>query len=416
MGMTTVEIPDGEIKVEELMKMIRENISQHKHISNDTRKIILAESPEIQKDLAYINSNWDIQNAGYSISSHRPVVGKVLIKGRGLVHGEVKRYVDPTILKQRDFNGSVVRILNDVERRMNLLNGIMKSDLDERIGQLKSDISAEIEEQLNLLFAAMDKNIRNKAWLAEILETKASMANDYPRKSSNEYDLGLNPFLFEEKLRNNCADAEQKKTILLQYFVGCKNVLDIGCGRGDFLERMTSEGIDAIGIDLDEDFVRYCKAKGFNVHRQDPINYLEALDDKSLDGVFLNHLVEHLKPDYLLKLLNLCYRKMIYGHYIIVAATNPLSFASLANFYIDPRHKKPVHPETLKFLLIANGFRDIETKFYAPLGDEMRLEKMRIEEHLDDKERQRIEIYNRNIDMLNSTLYGSKDYMVIGAK
>jgi len=59
-------------------------------------------------------------------------------------------------------------------------------------------------------------------------------------------------------------------------------------------------------------------------------------------------------------MIGLSYKKLIYGGTLIVETVNPQSFASFVNFYIDMSHKRPVHPETLKFLLEAAGFRELE--------------------------------------------------------
>jgi len=95
---------------------------------------------------------------------------------------------------------------------------------------------------------------------------------------------------------------------------------------------------------------------------------------------------------------------------------NPLSFASLANFYMDMSHVRPVHPETLKFLFDVTGFKEIETQFSAPVPDKARLRKLPLEEVMDDKKIAFFELYNRNIELLNGMLYGAQDYAVIGKK
>jgi O-antigen chain-terminating methyltransferase len=134
--------------------------------------------------------------------------------------------------------------------------------------------------------------------------------------------------------------------------------------------------------------------------------------------MFLDQVVEHLEPKYLIKLLELCYKKLKFGYYIVIETVNPLSLTSFANFYIDLSHKKPIHPETLKFLSESAGFRDIEVKFFSPIPDEYKLKKVEVGENIgvEEKERQIIEVYNHNIEKLNETLYGCQDYAVIGKK
>jgi O-antigen chain-terminating methyltransferase len=179
---------------------------------------------------------------------------------------------------------------------------------------------------------------------------------------------------------------------------------------------LEENGINAKGIDINEDMVIYCQSKGLNVEKSDAIEYLDKLEDKSLDSIFLDQVVEHLASKYLIKLLERCYSKLKFGYYIVIETVNPLSLTSFANFYIDLTHKKPIHPETLKFLLESAKFRDIEVKFFSPIPDEYKLKKVEIGEDVEEKERRIIETYNYNIERLNETLYGYQDYAVIGKK
>jgi len=107
---------------------------------------------------------------------------------------------------------------------------------------------------------------------------------------------------------------------------------------------------------------------------------------------------------------------MKYGFYIIIETVNPLSLFSFANFYIDLSHVKPVHPETLRFLLNTADFRDIEIKFISPVPSEMKLQRLPDLDDLTEKSRLMIGICNQNIDIINNALYGAQDYAVIGKK
>ncbi|MCK4734858.1 MAG: hypothetical protein KAT65_20560, partial [Methanophagales archaeon] len=133
---------------------------------------------------------------------------------------------------------------------------------------------------------------------------------------------------------------------------------------------------------------------------------------------FLDQVVEHLEPKYLIKLLELCHKKLKFGYYIVIETVNPLSLTSFANFYLDLSHKKPIHPETLKFLSKSAGFREIEVKFFSPIPDEYKLKKVEVGENIgvEEKEREMIGVYNYNIEKLNGILYGHQDYAVIGKK
>ena len=286
--------------------------------------------------------------------------------------------------------------------------------MDQQIELVKSEICNEIATQVRSVVAAMNQEIENRAWLANILDKKIGSNQDIEASLSTQ-ELGLNYFLFEEQFRGSRADIKQRQTAFVHYFEGCKNVLDIGCGRGEFLELLREDGIIGFGVDVDGDMVDFCTSKGLNVDKIDAISYLEKIDDKSLDGILLDQVVEHLDPNYLIKMLRLCHKKLNFGYHILIETVNPLSFVSFANFYLDLSHKKPIHPETLKFLLASVDFREIDTRFFSPIPDEMRLRKINID-GVEERNRQPIEVYNHNIDMLNNILYGPQDYVVIGKK
>ncbi len=471
----TLEIDYEEINVEEIMQKIRENIERRKE-NEDLREKEIRDSyqhqdqimnqntnpprwvDEIRRDLDYINWSWDIQNDSYLISSHRPVIGKMLVEGRNIIHGEVKRYVDPVINKQREFNESVLRILNSIVKKMPTQEEIegkldqqifnakseiegkldqqifnakseiegkfdeqifntkseIKGNLDETIGQLRPDLSIEIIEQIKSTLMDIDHEIYNRTWLANVLGEKITGYYDKEAPPGNK-ELDLNYFLFEEKFRGSRADIKQRQTSFLRYFEGCKNILDIGCGRGEFLELLRDNGIIGHGIDINEEMVKFCISKGFDVEKNDAVSYLEKLEDGSLDGIIMDQVIEHLDSHYIIKLLKLCYQKLNFGYYIVIETVNPLSLVSLTNYYIDMSHKRPIHPETLKFLINYANFRELETIFFSPIPDDKRLKKTNIEGIEGDFLRL-IEVYDQNIDKLNTILYGPQDYAIVAKK
>lgn len=456
---------EEEINVEEIMGKIREKIRKRKETGIYPEKDIiellpgpLPEKPSsdsnIQKDLRYINSNWDIKNNSYFISSHRPIVGKFLVTGRDLVHGEVKRYMDPIVWKQAEFNGSVTRLFNDAGDKLAYCNNKieqLQSEIESKIGQLRPELEnkvdnlrPEFENEINYLkFELVSKieqfeseidntikkvetnsvasfinlEIENKAWLARILDNRIEEGNRNEKiETADPNDLDINYYRFEEQFRGSREDIKERQSNFISYFTECTTVLDIGCGRGEFLELLKKYNIGAKGIDVDDTMVDYCLSKGLNVVKDDAISYLEKLDDKSLDGIFIDQVVEHLEPAYLINLLKLCFQKLKYGYYIFVETVNPLTLVSFANFYIDMTHKKPVHPETLKFLLTSAGFRDLDTKFLSPVSEEAKLEKVPMNDNLESWAKNYFDAYNHNIDKLNLILFGAQDYAVIGKK
>jgi len=464
----TIEIRDDEINVEEIMAKIRENIRRRQaagelpldpdsSIGSPSKNCPAGESDNaIQRDLSYINSNWDIHNNSYFISSHHPYIGKFLVKGRKLVHGEVQRYIDPMISRQTEFNASTVRIITLVSQRCEELNkrqqeletavSSLKQEIKENVdlharelftlesqrsadlnqhqqelktavSSLKQEVKENIDARVRELFTQMDEDIHARAWLTHVLEDRIQnelLQKSVPSASTSKENT--NYFLFEERFRGSREDIKKRQLAFLPYFEKCSRVLDIGCGRGEFLEILKNHDIGGIGVDSDPDMRAYCRSRQLEVEHSDAIAYLETLEEKSLDGIFIDQVVEHLEPDYLIRLLALCYQKMKFGYYIVIETVNPLSFVSFVNFYIDMTHKRPVHPETLQYLLSAAGFRECEKKFFSPVSDEDRLKQIGGTSDMNETERKNIDVYNHNVVMLNTVLFGAQDYAVVGKK
>ncbi len=220
-------------------------------------------------------------------------------------------------------------------------------------------------------------------------------------------------FGFEERFRGSEQDIKERQRVYLAYFQGQENILDIGCGRGEFLELLRKAGIKAIGVDTDLDMVLYCKEKGLDIVQEDAFVYLETLPDTSLGGIFAAQVIEHLEPGRVIELVKLCYRKLRSGGVLILETPNPkclMVFA--ASFYMDFSHIRPLHPEAMRFLLASAGFQDIELKYAGPVDDTRRLPS------LPDigLPGETMEAFRRGVEQLNDLLYGYQDYAVIGTK
>jgi O-antigen chain-terminating methyltransferase len=136
------------------------------------------------------------------------------------------------------------------------------------------------------------------------------------------------------------------------------DVLDIGCGRGEWLQLLRSEGIEARGVDRNRVFIDECRAAGLNVVERDALEYLRSLSDDSLNAITIFHLVEHLPFETLIRLLDEIVRTLKSGGMLIVETPNPENFmVGSCNFYTDPTHRNPIPSETLKFLIESRSLR-----------------------------------------------------------
>lgn len=134
-------------------------------------------------------------------------------------------------------------------------------------------------------------------------------------------------------------------------------VLDFGCGRGEFLDLLAERGLRHMGVDIDAGMVRRCHLKGHSeVVQADGLDYLEALEDGSLGGVFSAQVIEHLPYESLLRLLSLVRRKLDEDGILIAETVNPHSPAALKTFWVDPTHQHPIFPEVALQLCRSAGF------------------------------------------------------------
>jgi 2-polyprenyl-3-methyl-5-hydroxy-6-metoxy-1,4-benzoquinol methylase len=177
---------------------------------------------------------------------------------------------------------------------------------------------------------------------------------------------------FAEKFRGPEEYVKTGQRIYLPDFSGRQSVLDIGCGRGEFLEAMRDAGVPARGIDLSEESVATCRAKGLNAEVADLFVYLNGLPEASLDGIFCSQVVEHLPPDRLPEMIKLCAARLSRGGVLAIETPNPECLAIFAtHFYLDPTHTRPVPAALLAFYMEEFGIGRIETRKLSPAVESM---------------------------------------------
>jgi SAM-dependent methyltransferase/glycosyltransferase involved in cell wall biosynthesis len=134
-------------------------------------------------------------------------------------------------------------------------------------------------------------------------------------------------------------------------------VLDIGCGRGEFLDLLRERGLEYAGIDPDPDMVGRCRAKGHErVEVADANSYLEKCADDSIGAIFCAQVIEHMPYEELLRFYGLSLRKLAPGGLFILETVNPHSVPALKTFWVDPTHQHPLFPEVALALCEISGF------------------------------------------------------------
>jgi O-antigen chain-terminating methyltransferase len=178
-------------------------------------------------------------------------------------------------------------------------------------------------------------------------------------------------------------------------------LLDLGCGRGEWLELLCESGLEARGVDANRIFVAACKERGLNVKGEDAVEHLRALPDASVGAVTGFHIIEHLPLGTLINLVDETVRVLKPGGMAIFETPNPQNvLVGCHNFYIDPTHRHPIPCLLAQFILEARGLCNVEIVQLHPYPESFRVRDGGVE----------------LAQRFNDYFYGPQDYAVIGRR
>ncbi len=187
-------------------------------------------------------------------------------------------------------------------------------------------------------------------------------------------------------------------------------MLDIGCGRGEFLDLLRQRGIGARGLDINHEMVEECRQRGLDASEGDALTWLQGLADESVGGIFAAQVVEHLQPDYLVRLLQRAGEVLRPGGVLALETVNVACwFAFFQSYVRDITHVRPLHPDTLAYFVRASGFPHVDVQYRSPYPQAHKLQ------HVPGGEALHYAL-NANVDKLNSLLFTHLDYAVIARK
>lgn len=297
---------------------------------------------------------------------------------------------------QRDLAESATRELNRLsaeQRKFGELQyqqviGLFREqrEIVERLKVLKDEINARL--------ARLDESLKNGAVPQTIDEQTSS--NEKRRKLDELFAS------FPEQFRGRPEEVKEGLRFYLPYLKSAGitvDVLDLGCGRGEWLELLKEEGIGGSGVEANSLLVERARSLGLEVLAADALKHLSALPSESLSAVTGFHFIEHLSFETFVELLGEIKRTLRPGGLVIFETPNPKNLVvGACNFYSDPTHLKPLFPESTQFIMSHLGFTDVRVEYLNQVGDSP--------------------FDNESVGSraLNSWLYGARDFALIGRR
>lgn len=296
-------------------------------------------------------------------------------------------------------NNSLAKKINSSK-----LDGINQSKIYNEKAEELEKAYAQRQIELDSIYTVLAARLARLNDCNKKCECSAELLADIlPNDTESEHKFDY--FLFESKYRGTTDEIKERQRRYLEFFTGQQNVVDIGCGRGEFLQLLSQNNISCTGVDILPENIELCKANKLNVIESDGISYLKSVEDNSLGGIFCAQVIEHLSNKQLIELFTLAHKKLKVGAKIITETLNPQCLMIFAeSFYMDPSHKMPVHPYVTKFIAETEGFSKNSLIFMTPSDEKLRFVIDEDDENVCAKK------------AVNELLFGNREYALIAEK
>jgi SAM-dependent methyltransferase len=354
----------------------------------------------------------------------------------GAFRGRVYDSVQPALERQTEWNALVVQILNGYigeteklhARLRELASAIVKYvqrvqplvDARDRVATALATTRSELVlEAFDRRLESLGRRFTGLLALRDRLETvseevravRGTLAADAPAPTvaataARAVEDALYT-AFENRYRGSREEIRERMRGYVALFEGLAPVVDLGCGRGEFLELLKEAGIAARGVEGNANVVRECREKGLDVVSGDLVDFLRTEKAGALGGVFAAQVAEHLPPPILQAMIAEAHRVLRPGGLLLLETVNPRSVVGLLEvFNRDLTHQRPLHPDTLSFLAAAVGFTDVRVEMRTPVEASARLQPVPAE----GLPERTAAVLNENLERLNALIYGPLEY------
>ena len=394
-------------------------------------------SPYNEARLPDLNASWEILPGG------APAMDGSL---KGRLRRFVWRLIGPSLETQQRFNAALVEHLNrnvaahrETSRSVAGLIEILDREL--RALVRFESLLVQYLQTITVYVDSKDRSvgggeIKQRLALTEqrLLALKRDLEQPHrPAAAPSPAERVVGPFAgsvdsvtylaFEDEFRGSKESIRRRAEDYLPILTTSSDVVDIGCGRGELLSLLKEQGIRARGVDVSPAMVEVCRSRGLEVEQGDGWAYLQRQADGSIGGLVAIQVVEHFTPSYLVSFLEAAFHKMRPGAPLLLETINAACWMAFFETYIrDLTHQQPLHPDTLKHLVQATGFTDVEVNFRVPVPDSDRLERVTVPARSGETSelaadlRQVAAGLNAHAEKLNRLLFSSMDYVVVARR
>jgi O-antigen chain-terminating methyltransferase len=275
-----------------------------------------------------------------------------------------------------------------------------------------ADVQERSSRRVDAVVEALE---RLEAELRQLREDKQLMTGGTPADGRDWESIYVG---FENQFRGNAVDVRQQLLPYVDIFKGASKVLDLGCGRGEFLDLLREHGIQGIGIDDNRQMVEICRSKGLEAVESDALEFLKLQSNVSLGGVMCSHMLEHTRPAYVLQMLRTVLAKLKPGSALVIETVNVQSWcAFFSGFLRDPTHTLPLHPDTLKYLVAAAGFESASVQYRVPVPRDQELQYVPdLGPDIAPDSHEWARVLNHNVRALNDRLFAEQNYAIVARR
>jgi O-antigen chain-terminating methyltransferase len=356
-------------------------------------------------------------------------------------HRTVWRVMSPALVRQQEFNAALVqllgRYLDETARLHARLRDVVSAliryaqrlqpmvDARDRVATTAATTRAElILESFDRRLESLARRVEGLLALRDRVETVSEEVRALRGTVTSAADAApaiVAPRVadeavyaaFENRFRGSRDEVRARLLPYVDLFRHRAPVVDLGCGRGEFLELLREAGIAARGVEASAHVARECRQRGLEVAEGDLLAYLAAQPEGSLGGVFAAQVAEHLPPAVLQRMLRESHRALRSGGLLLLETVNPRSVTGFLEVYIrDLTHERPLHPETLSFLAAAAGFTEVRVDLREPVEAASRLQPV----PADGLPSSAAQVLNENVERLNGLLYAPLEYALLAVR